>query len=257
VWGTEVKTTRFGDDGVVTLAVGDIGDAYSPKCAISGCDKRAVEKLTRSFVFVRPSLLVVDDRIVLANPAYGAIWAAHVTRDPELDGARLSAVIGGSRLDFETVEPAQVGPRVVREPTPSGDGSHRLNQPWGPMWRIETTSPPGQRERHFLHVMRASAADAVKATNQRVSGKGLSGVLNREPARAIAVLFADGAGQAELRLPGGADIVVVAGLAPGARYRLQPDEATCTLRLAPSRDEHDPAATSGGFLRTSVTCKAP
>jgi len=257
VWGTEVKTTRFGDDGVVTLAVGEIGDAYSPKCAMSGCDKRAVERLTRSFVFVRPSLLVVDDRIVLADPAYGATWAAHVTRNPELDGARLSAVIGGSRLDFETVEPAQAGPRVVREPTPSGDGSHRLNQPWGPMWRIETTSPPGQRERHFLHVLRASAADAAKPTNQRVSGKGLSGVLSREPGRATAVLFADGAGQAELRLPGGADIVVVAGLAPGARYRLQPDEATCTLRLVPSRDEHDPAATSGGFLRTSLSCKAP
>jgi hypothetical protein len=257
VWGTEVKTTRFGDDGVVTLAVGEIGDAYSPKCALSGCDKRAVEKLTRSFVFVRPSLLVVDDRIVLANPSYGATWAAHVTRNPEIDGARLGVVIGSSRLDLETVEPAQVGPRAVREPTPSGDGSHRLNQPWGPMWRIETPSPAGQRERRFLHVMSASAADAAKPTNLRVSGQGVRGVLSRGPQRAIAVLFADGTGPAELRLPGGAEVVVVAGLAPGARYRLQPDETSCSLRLTPSRDEHDPAATSGGFLRTSVTCKAP
>jgi hypothetical protein len=255
VWGTEVKTTRFGDDGVVALAVGEIGDAYSPKCALSGCDKRAVERLTRSFVFVRPSLLVVDDRVVLTNPSYGATWAAHVTQNPEIDGARLGVVIGSSRLDLETIEPAQVGPHVVREPTPSGDGSHRLNQPWGPMWRIETASPTGQRERRFLHVMSASAADAAKPTNLRVNGQGARGVLSRGPQRAIAVLFADGPGPAELRLPGGAEVVVVAGLAPGARYRLQPDEASCSLRLAPSRDQHDPAATGGGFLRTSMSCK--
>jgi hypothetical protein len=256
VWGTEVKTTRFGDDGVVTLAVGEIGDAYSPKCVVSGCDKRAVEKLTRSLVFVRPSLLVVDDRIVLANPTYGATWAAHVTRNPEIDGARLGVVIGGSRLDLEAVEPAQAGPRAVREPTPSGDGSHRLNQPWGPMWRIETASPLGQRERRFLHVMSASAADAAKPTNLRVTGRGVRGVLSRTQSRGVAVLFADNPGQAELRLPGGADVVVIAGLAPGARYRLQPDETTCTLVLLPSRDERDPAATSGGFVRTSLTCRA-
>jgi hypothetical protein len=257
VWGTEVKTTRFGDDGVVTVAVGEIGDAYSPKCALSGCDKRAVEKLTRSFVFVRPSLLVVDDRLVLTNPAYGATWAAHVTRSPEIDGARLAVVIGGSRLDLETVEPAQVGPRAVREPTPSGDGSHRLNQPWGPMWRIETTSPPGQRERRFLHAMVASATDAAKPTQVRVSGKGLRGVFSRVQDRAIAVLFADGGGPAEARLPGAANVVVVAGLTPGARYRVQPDDSACTLRLAPSRDEHDPAATSGGFVRTTLACRVP
>jgi hypothetical protein len=257
VWGTEVKTTRFGDDGVVTVAIGEIGDAYSPKCALSGCDERALEKLTRSFVFVRPSLLVVDDRIVLAKPDYGATWAAHVTRNPEGDGARLAVAIGASRLDLETVEPAPATLRAVREPTPSGDGSHRLNQPWGPMWRIETSSPLGQRERRFLHAIVASAIDAAKPTHAKVSGRGLRGVLSRVQNRAIAVLFADGSGQAELRLPGPAEVVVVVGLTPGARYRLQSDEPNCMLRLAPSRDDHDPAATSGGFVRTSLPCKAP
>jgi hypothetical protein len=224
---------------------------------LSGCDKRAVEKLTRSFVFVRPSLLVVDDRIVLTKPGYGATWAAHVTQNPEIDGARLAVVIGGSRLDLETVEPAQPGLRAVREPTPSGDGSHRLNQPWGPMWRIETASPLGQRERRFLHVMVASATDAAKPSHARVAGQGLRGVLSRVQDRAISVLFADGPGPAEVHLPSAAEIVVVAGLTPGARYRLQPDEPTCTLRLAPSRDEHDPAATSGGFVRTTLACRVP
>jgi hypothetical protein len=125
------------------------------------------------------------------------------------------------------------------------------------MWRVETTSPLGQRERRFLHVMVASATDAAKPMHSKVSGRGLRGVLSRVQDRKVAVLFADGADQAEVRLPGTADVVVVAGLNPGARYRLQPDEPNCTLRLAPSRDEHDPTATSGGFVRTTLACRVP
>jgi len=65
VWGTNVHTTHFGDDGAVAVAVCDIGEAYAPSCAEDGCTKRSVESLVRSLVYVRPSLLVVSDRIVL------------------------------------------------------------------------------------------------------------------------------------------------------------------------------------------------
>src|SRR4029077_15609290 len=42
VWGTTVRTTRFADDGVVAVAVGDIGEAYAPSCAEDGCTARSV-----------------------------------------------------------------------------------------------------------------------------------------------------------------------------------------------------------------------
>ena len=56
VWGHQVKTTRFGDDGSVVVATGDIGEAYAPSCVREGCDDRSVKRLVRTFVYVRPSL---------------------------------------------------------------------------------------------------------------------------------------------------------------------------------------------------------
>src|SRR6185436_13497023 len=147
VWGkNNVKTTRFGDDGLVVVAVGDIGEAYAPSCARDGCSKRSVERLVRTFVYVRPSLLVVQDSIVLERADFGVAWAAHVTRSPTLTGGLASAVVGASRVDVRTLLPRDARLVAKREPTPSGEGSHRLNQPWGPMWRIEVESPRDERE---------------------------------------------------------------------------------------------------------------
>jgi hypothetical protein len=106
VWGARVKTTRFGDDGKVVVAVGEIGEAYAPKCASQGCSRRSVEQLTRSFVFVRPALLVIDDRLKLSDEDYDAIWAAHVSVSPSSSGDLSSAVVGSSRVDVRTLEPA-------------------------------------------------------------------------------------------------------------------------------------------------------
>ena len=133
VWGAKVKTTRFADDGVVAVAVGDIGEAYAPKCASEGCSKRSVEQLTRSFVFVRPSLLVIDDQVLLERPDFGVTWAVHLTPEPAARG--LASPAPWSARPASTCarsEPPEAMPVALHEPTPSGEGSHRLDQPWGP-----------------------------------------------------------------------------------------------------------------------------
>lgn len=259
VWGEGVKTTRFGDDGVVALAVGEIGEAYAPKCAISGCKKRAVERATRSFVFVRPSLLVIRDDVTLASPDYGATWAAHLTSSPELQGNRASAVIGSSRVELHQLEPEGAVLSAPHEPTPSGDGSHRLNQPWGPMWRLEVKSPPGARQRSFLQAIVAAAAADKPSSAQHLSGDGVHGSFVRSGEVSTAVLFAKSESDAKLeaKLPGSAAQVVLAGLTPGKHYRFNIDAASCTLLARTSQDASDPAATSGGFLRGSATCSTP
>ena len=257
VWGTKVKTTRFGDDGLAVVAIGEIGDAYAPKCALDGCRKRGVERLTRSFVFVRPSLLVIDDQVELTRPEYGVVWAAHVTQAPKLDGELTSVVVGASRADIQTIEPAQASHGAPREPTPSGDGSHRLNQPWGPMWRIEVASPRGERHRTFLHVINAGPAASAPASVQRLRGQGLRGAVSRSAQQSAAVLFASDQKESQIALGGGVDNVVIAGLDPGKRYAVTLDATSCTLHLAPSRATTDAAATSGGFLRTNGSCKTP
>ncbi|WP_410960087.1 hypothetical protein, partial [Salmonella sp. SAL4434] len=81
----------------------------------------------------------------------GVVWAAHVTKAPAVANNLASAVIGQSRVDIRTLEPADARLSFVREPNGSGDGPHRTNKNWGPMWRIEVASPRGSAERGFLH----------------------------------------------------------------------------------------------------------
>jgi hypothetical protein len=257
VWGEGVKTTRFGDDGVAVVAVGEIGEAYAPTCAIKGCKKRSVERLTRSFVFVRPALLVIDDDVALDSPDTGVTWAAHLTQPPKMDGDTARAVIGASRVDVVTLEPRGAAHRAPREPTPSGEGSHRLNQPWGPMWRLEVDSSRGEKKRHFLHAILASAAADPEPSVQRTEEGAVRGVLVRGAGMRAAVLFAGDGATFKLKLPGPADTVLVAGLDPGKRYRLEVEPTSCTVSLGLSRAGSDLVATSGGFLRTNAPCKAP
>jgi hypothetical protein len=250
VWGTKVKTSAFGDDGVVTVAVGDIGDAYAPKCARDGCKKRSVDKLVRSFVYVRPALLVIDDQIELERDDIGVAWAAHLTQNPTINSDLTSAVIGASRVDIRTLEPRETPGVALHEPTPSEDDSHHLDQPWGPMWRLEIQSPLGKRERSFLNFITTGPATGQAPTWQRLDGDNLHGGVGHVENKAIAVLFAAPATDGKVALGGPIDTVVIAGLAPGNHYSVSTD-ASCTLKLARAPGS-SLVATSGGFVRLAV-----
>jgi hypothetical protein len=256
VWGGDrVKTARFGDDGKVMVAVGDIGEAYAPKCAREGCKTRSVERALRTFVYVRPSFLFVDDRVDVDEPDVKVTWAAHLTRQPTLDGDLASAVIGGSRVDVRTLEPAGAPHAAPREPTPSGEGSHRANKPWGPMWRLEVESPTGLRARGFLHAISAGPASAAPPVARALSGQHLRGATLRDGAASAGVLFAEPDARGDVALDGPLDDVVVAGLTPGRRYRIDVD-ASCRLSVAPTDDAAATPATAGGFVRTTAHCGA-
>jgi hypothetical protein len=258
VWGEKVRTTRFADDGLVAVAVGDLTDAYAPKCIVEGCSKRSVESMTRSFVFVRPSLLVIDDQVVTKRPEIAVTWAAHLTQPPVLAPDLVSAVVGQSRVDVRTLEPSGMRPTARREPTPSGEGSHRLNQPWGPMWRIEVASPRQSRERSFLHFITVGPATAQAPPALYLQGQGLRGARGAVNGKAIAVLFPSSKGDASsvdarITLDGTTDLVVIAGLVPGRHYRVSMTAPNCQLHLADSTRATDPQATPGGFLRIAAT----
>jgi hypothetical protein len=254
VWGTKVRTTRFADDGVVAVAVGDIGEAYAPSCAEDGCTARSVQQLVRTFAFLRPSLLVLDDRVVLERPEYAVTWAAHLTTSPKVVGALASAVVGQSRVDIRTLEPDNAEGVAVREPTPSGEGSHRANHPWGPMWRVEVPSPHGARERGFLQFITVDRAKAAVPVSRRVSGEGMRGCVGTVDGRRMAVLFADPVKGGHVSLGDGADLVLVTGLEPGRRYKVSVSPAaSCLFTLSPTNDALAPAATAGGFIRVSAT----
>jgi hypothetical protein len=252
VFGADrVKTTRFDDDGSVLVAVGDFGEAYAPACARQGCKDRSVTRLTRSFVFVRPSLLVVSDDVVLERSSYGVTWAAHLTRAPVLNGDLASAVVGESRVDVRTLEPREARRSAPREPTPSGEGSHRANKPWGPMWRLEIESPRTERERRFLHVVSAGRADAPAPEARVLTSEGATGARIDGEGRRTVVLFARGAAPASVALGGPADAVIVAGLEPGRSYVIAL-EPSCSLRLTEGKGAGAQRVGAGGFLRVAA-----
>src|SRR5206468_12914175 len=129
---------------------------------------------------------------------------------------------------------------ALREPTPSGEGPHRMNHPWGPMWRIEVRSPTGARERTFLHFITAAPANAQPPPARALSGDGLRGAAGTVDGRRTAVLFANPSAKGTVSLGTGAELVVVAGLEPGRNYHVTVDApGDCTLRLLPSDERSD------------------
>jgi hypothetical protein len=247
VWGDKVATTRFADDGAVAVVAGDIGEAYAPKCARDGCKKRSVEKLVRTLVYVRPSLLVSSDQVLLDHPDFDVTWAAHTTTAPTISGSLASAVVGSSRVDVRTLIPLGADVVALREPTPSGEGSHRANCPWGPMWRLEVSSPRGDTGRQFLQFITVDRAEAAPAPSHLVDGDGLRGAIGQVEGRRTAVLFAASGDGGTARLRSGADRLIVAGLTPGKHYRVSIDRS-CTATVGPTEDPRDPAATAGGHV---------
>lgn len=254
VWGAKVRTTHFGDDGAIAVVVGDIGEAYAPSCAEDGCSKRSVERLVRTLVYVRPSLVVVDDAIDLERPDYGVVWAAHTTVPPTISGSLASAVVGSSRVDVRTLLPPGAEATAPREPTPSGEGSHRADHPWGPMWRLEVPSPRGSTSRRFLHFVTVDRKDAAPAPSRVVEGDGLHGGVGKADGQTIAVLFAASEKGGTVDLGSTVDRWVVAGLAPGRRYRVSVGSApSFAIDVSPNDGASGRAATSGGYLSSART----
>jgi hypothetical protein len=259
VWGTHVRTTGFSDDGSVVVAVGDIAEAYAPSCAEDGCKQRSVEQLVRTYVYVRPSLVLIRDHVVLERATYGVVWAAHVTTPPVLAGDLASAIVGESRVDVLTLLPEAAPWRALHEPTPSGEGSHRLNHPWGPMWRLEAESTVGSLVRDFLQVATVDGAGGPPPHARRVTGEGMVGADVWKDGKRTVVLFADPSSTPaqSAALGSRADAVVVVGLPPGRRYDVvvlpSPD---CTVRVGPSAASSSSGElpSAGGLLR--VDCSA-
>jgi hypothetical protein len=253
VWGHEVTTSRYGDDGRAVVVVGEIGDAYAPACVRNGCRQRTVHSITRTLAYVRPSLVVIEDRIVLEDEAAATTWAAHFTVNPVIAGKSASAQVGKSRVDLSVVAPSDAELSAVREPNRGGEGPHRKSSPWRPMWRLEVDAKRGEPRRRFLHWITTDAADAPRpAAPRELAGRGLRGALGASPERKLAVLFADGPRGGEVTFGPAPDSVLVAGLDPGQRYAATLQRrGGCTLEVTPAPVGE--VATGGGFIRLELS----
>ena len=215
VWARSSKTVGWNDRGDVAVVVGDLADAWAPKCVERGCSERSVKRAVRTLVYLRPDAVVIDDDIELASGEYGATWAAHVKAAPEIKGARASAVVGGSRLDVVAL--AGGAPRAVAEPTTQDDHIYRANRPDGPVWRIEIESAKGKPTRRIRTWLRAADKAAAPAAATSVQGQGIEGAVGPVGPARVAVLFS-GATGGTIALPAGVAGALVTGLEAKAAY---------------------------------------
>jgi hypothetical protein len=209
-------------------------------------------------VYVRPSLLVTRDEIELDSPDFDVVWAAHTTAPPTISGPLGSAVVGSSRVDVRTLVPQGADVVALREPTASGEGSHRANHVWGPMWRFEVSSPRGQSTRQFLQFITVDRSGAAPAPSHVIEGYGLRGGIGQVDGRRTAVFFAASTNGGSAPLEAGADRLVVVGLSPGERYHVAFDRSpSCVARVSATQSPADPVATPGGYVSLAVAeCEA-
>jgi hypothetical protein len=215
VWARSSKTVGWNDRGDVAVVVGDLADAWAPKCVERGCSERSVKRAMRTLVYLRPDAVVIDDDIELASDGYGATWAVHVKAAPEIKGARASALVGGSRLDVVAL--AGGVPRAVAEPTTQDDHIYRANRPDGAVWRIEIESAKGKPTRRIRTWLRAADKAAAPAVATSVQGQGIEGAVGPVGPARVAVLFSGAAG-GTIALPAGVGGALVTGLEAKAAY---------------------------------------
>ncbi|HZS41724.1 MAG TPA: heparinase II/III family protein [Polyangia bacterium] len=257
VWGRDMRTTRFHDDGREVIAAGEFADAYAPSCADDGCTPRSVRRARRTIVYVRPGVLLIDDRVTVDEPGFGVTWTAHFAAAPTVRWPLAGARVGRSRVDVQTLWPLDGKSAAVVEPTSTGEGPYRQNQPWlAGMRRLEIASATGDRERRFLHVISAGAADEAPPTTTRLDGRALSGVLlqgRAEAGRGLNVLFSDGEAGGEGEILAASESVIVAGLRPSAPYSVaaRPLGAKCLLDVKPD-PQGAARADAGGLLRLAT-----
>jgi hypothetical protein len=231
IYGVKSRTVRWSDAGTAAVMVGDITDSWDPKCVLRGCSERAVNKVVRTLVYLRPNVVVTDDQVELTEDDSAVGWAAHVMTAPEVAGARASAVVGGSRVDIFALAPARAAMRSAMEPTGKADHIYEANVPKGDAWRIEFDTPRGAESRRMRAWVSASNAGAAPVAPTAVSGKGLSGAVGAVETDRVAVLFADKEGGGEATVPGGALArAVVVGLAPGEGYKVAA-EGACRVQV--------------------------
>ena len=241
----QVQITHFAELRTAAAAQGDFGHSYD-----NDKGSGSVTMARREWVFVRPDLLVINDRDTLAQPSVKATFALHTATAPTINGALLYADVGESRSTSQTLLPLGPARDLVNEPADNaGSAPWRNNDTWdAPLYRAEE-SATGASTQAFLHVLTAGpkGAQAVAATLTVTGGANVI-VVPGNPARVIAVpANADGS---DIALPfvytvsGGASEHVLFGLAAANAYRVSavPSGMNCAITVAAG---NDPNVTSG------------
>lgn len=247
VFGSDSTIVRYVDNDDYVYAEADFTDAYRP-AKLQWGKKRSVLRAERALVFVRPSTVVLYDRVGLDDPSFQVTWAAHSLVSPTVSGSDVTVRKGQSALALKALLPegAEIG--IVAEPQKQEGRPHayKVNQTYAPSFRIELRAKPAAEVR-FLTVAQTGGRDFSATSVERIEGKDVDGAQVGK----TAVVFprsgvASKATSSKWEMKPAEKLIVI-GLVPGARYRIRGKaiQSGCAVEVQPGGAK---VADEGGTL---------
>ncbi len=255
VWAKDSRTVGYVDDGHSVVVLADLAGAWDPKCALRGCKQRTVKKAIRTYIYLRPNVLVIDDQVSVEKKSDLVTWAAHSRVAPKLRGGHAVVELGSSRADLFALLPTKAKLRAPKEPTSSETHVYRRNGPLGDVWRLEIPGNSGTTKHHFRVWMTAanrgaaSRAPTEAVEDSRVTVSGGSG------GGKVAVLFADGSGGRAAASANGR--LVAVGLEPKKKYavKISSKGAVCSVAIKAAADGATLASAAGSISLAFKGCE--
>jgi len=144
----EGRITAYRTHPLFDYALGDARFSYNPDW---------VREITRQFVFLKPDLFVVYDRVVVTDPSRRPCWLLHSLREPRAVGPE------------KALSEAERGPQFIL----TADGKRPHPQPGGHFWMggdafLVESGSPGRKRDGWLYVRTLVPADPER---KKVGGK--------------------------------------------------------------------------------------
>ncbi|MEK8034451.1 hypothetical protein AACH06_26785 [Ideonella sp. DXS29W] len=154
-WGASCKMLALADQPLYAYGLARVTPMFAGQAS--------VVKWEREFVFLKPSTLVVFDRVRTSGTGVRRVWTLNLPQKPVVDGDRLTMNAAGHQLDVRRLAPAGLVSQVLSWPQVDGDMNAGR--------RIDVVDAAGDRT-DFLHVLGADAAftAAVRSDAQGKTG---------------------------------------------------------------------------------------
>ncbi len=157
VYNTSCSMLALADTPIYTYGLASVTPVYGSKSVVA--------KMEREFLLIKPSTLVVLDRVQTTGTGVRRVWTLNLPGLPTIAGDRFTAMSGNNQLDVVTLAPTGLTPLVVSWPSANSDMSAG--------YRVDVADSTGDTS-VFLNVL---GADRAFSTAVRSDAAGQIGAL--------------------------------------------------------------------------------
>lgn len=152
-WGFgDTRITRFEERPSYTYSAANITRSYARH---HDGIQNSVSLAYRSFLFIRPHLVIVHDKVKTGNAGVRKIFNCNFPAPPSLSGGVYTVTKGASKLFYKPVVPSGIAPVIVN--IPGKDANYRNLQ----------VTQAGASNHNFLNVFEAVASTTASMTATR------------------------------------------------------------------------------------------